>query len=284
MTSATVAASNRRTHAPDQVQTQAQARAAYRAKTQPAATARASGKHRRAASTNRIPRQKRASGDLGFSRPPRRRLPPFAIAAFGLALVIAFIVPALLSAHGASGGSALSQETSATSTPQRAWRRGSVPFLYQIDPQWANEPYAGGDIRNNGCGPTCLSMVYVALTGKTDLDPAAMAAFSERNGYTVDGMTAWALMTDGAAQLGITGEELSADADVVRKALRAGRPIICSVRPGDFTTTGHFIVLAGVAGNGELIVHDPNSARRSEQTWDVDRVLQQCANLWAFSA
>ena len=56
------------------------------------------------------------------------------------------------------------------------------------------------------------------------------------------------------------------------------------VRPGDFTTTGHFIVLAGIANDGQVIVHDPNSAERSGRTWDLERVLSQCANLWAFSA
>ncbi len=91
-------------------------------------------------------------------------------------------------------------------------------------------------------------------------------------------------MTDGAAELGLSSEELPADADAVREALRSGRPVICSVRPGDFTTTGHFIVLAGMTEDGEVVVHDPNSAERSARPWDLERVLSQCLNLWAFSA
>ena len=170
------------------------------------------------------------------------------------------------------------------STPRSEWRTGEVPFLYQTDPQWASHPYAGGTVEKNGCGPTCLSMVYVALTGRDDLGPAAMADFSERNGYTTDGMTAWAFMSDGAAELGLASEELPASAAAVREALLAGRPVICSVGPGDFTTTGHFIVLAGLTEDGEVIVHDPNSAERSSRPWDLERVLGQCLNLWAFSA
>lgn len=169
------------------------------------------------------------------------------------------------------------------STPRSEWRAGEVPHLYQTDPAWASHPYAGGNVEKNGCGPTCLSMVYVALTGRDDLDPAAMADFAERGGYVQDGMTAWALMSDGAAELGLLSEELPADADSVRAALEAGSPVICSVRPGDFTTTGHFIVLAGMAEDGRVVVRDPNSAERSSQTWDLQRVLDQCANLWAFS-
>ena len=169
------------------------------------------------------------------------------------------------------------------STPVSAWHAGEVPELYQIDPAWADEPYAGGTVGENGCGPTCLAMVYVDLTGKTDHGPAEMAALSERSGYTVDGMTAWAFMTEGAAELGLSSSEVPADADRLRAELEAGHPVIASVRPGDFTTTGHFIVLAGLAKNGELIVHDPNSPERSAQTWDIERVLNQCNNLWAFS-
>ncbi len=181
---------------------------------------------------------------------------------------------------GTGRRSAPTQEETAHSTPAHAWRKGEVPFLYQIDPQWSEEPYAGGNIHENGCGPTCLPMVYISLTGKTDLDPAAMARFSEQNGFAVDGMTAWALMTDGAAMLGLRSAELPASADAVRAELVAGRPIICSVRPGDFTTTGHFIVLAGLTDDGQVMVRDPNNAGNGDYPWDLDRILGQCANLW----
>ena len=194
-----------------------------------------------------------------------------------LALVLGALAPT--AAPAASGGSG----EPATSDARGDWRLGSVPRLYQTDPAWADEPYAGGTVRENGCGPTCLSMVYVALTGRDDLDPAGMAAFSERGGYVSDGMTTWSLMTDGAAELGLDSEELPADEGTVRDALAAGRPVICSVRPGDFTTTGHFIVLAGIAEDGSVIVRDPNSAERTARTWDLQRVIDQCANLWAFS-
>lgn len=168
------------------------------------------------------------------------------------------------------------------STPQDQWRRGEVPYLYQIDPQWGSAPYAGADIANSGCGPTSLAMVYVALTGKTDFDPPAMSAFSEENGYVEEGLTSWLLMSEGAARLGLDSRELPADVDMVKAALEAGEPVICTVGPGDFTTTGHFIVLSGVDAEGKFVVHDPNSAENSAHSWDAQRVLDQCRNLWAF--
>lgn len=175
-----------------------------------------------------------------------------------------------------------SQAQAATSTPREQWRAGDVPFLYQTDGAWADAPYAGADVAEAGCGPTSLAMVYVALTGKTDLDPAAMAAFSEQGGYVEGGLTAWRLMTDGAAELGLSSQEVPADESALTAELAAGHPVICSVGPGDFTEKGHFIVLAGVAEDGRVVVHDPNSAERSAQTWEAARVLSQCRNLWAF--
>ena len=214
----------------------------------------------------------------------RARRVPLALGAVGalvaaLAVALWFVMASIAGGAGQAGGSAPT-----SSTPRAEWRRGEVPFLYQTDPQWAGHPYAGGTVEKNGCGPTCLSMVYVSLTGRDDLAPSAMADFSERGGYTTDGMTMWALMTDGAAELGLVSEELPASSSAVRDALLAGRPVICSVGPGDFTTTGHFVVLSGLTEDGEVVVHDPNSAERSARPWDLERVLGQCLNLWAFSA
>ena len=233
----------------------------------------------------RRPAVDRRPGTAPRTRKPKSRMGKMMLIGLGIAIAFVLAAQSLMQQNVGTGRrNALPQEETAHSTPAHAWRKGEVPFLYQIDPQWSEEPYAGGNIHENGCGPTCLSMVYISLTGKTDLDPAAMARFSEQNGFTVDGMTAWALMTDGAAMLGLRSSELSASADAVRAELEAGRPVICSVRPGDFTTTGHFIVLAGLTDDGQVMVRDPNSAANGDHPWNLDRILGQCANLWAFSA
>ena len=201
------------------------------------------------------------------------------IAAFQLVGIYAGDGPAV---GAAVPGPAVSDEGAAESTPVDQWRAGEIPFLYQIDPRYSAAPYAGANVGESGCGPTSLAMVYIALTGKTDRDPAAMAAFSEEGGYVEDGLTAWRLMSEGAAELGLSSHEVPADESRIVAELEAGHPVICSVRPGDFTDTGHFIVVAGVADDGNLVIHDPNSPANSARTWDVQRVLSQCANLWAF--
>lgn len=171
-----------------------------------------------------------------------------------------------------------------TSTPVSEWRQGQMPYLYQTDAAWGDEAYAGGAIAENGCGPTALAMVRVEVLGGTKWDPATLAAWSERSGYVEGGATRWALMTEGAAQLGLSSRELPADATSVRAALQAGDPVVCVVGPGDFTTTGHFIVIASLNADGTVNVHDPNSAANSHTAWDLERILSQTRNLWAFSA
>jgi len=53
------------------------------------------------------------------------------------------------------------------------------------------------------------------------------------------------------------------------------------MKPGDFTTAGHFIVLTKTE-NGQIKVNDPNSRSRS-RFWDYETLAKQIKNLWAFS-
>ena len=61
------------------------------------------------------------------------------------------------------------------------------------------------------------------------------------------------------AEYGIEGRWRALDARAIENTLRKGRPIIEYVGPGYFTGSGHYVVLRGIAANGELLVADPNS-------------------------
>ena len=64
------------------------------------------------------------------------------------------------------------------------------------------------------------------------------------NGYYLEGTgTAWSLMTEGGTAFGVKGEEIPLDEARINQALSQGHPVVLSLRPGDFTTEGHFIVL-----------------------------------------
>ena len=161
---------------------------------------------------------------------------------------------------------------------------GQIPLLIQWDEDWGYAPYGDGMIALDGCGPTCLSMIAVGLTGDTSMNPKAVAAFSEGNGYldAETGSTLWSLMTDGAGKLGLRSRELTLDEQQMIRELSQGHPIICSMRPGDFTTGGHFIVIYEYR-DGKFLIKDPNSRSRSQKGWSYETLEPQIKNLWAFS-
>lgn len=156
------------------------------------------------------------------------------------------------------------------------------PLFLQWDARWGYAPYGDDNIGLSGCAPACLSMVIFSLTRNEEATPDAVAAFSTENGYYVEGTgTAWALMTDAAARYGVSAEELSLDEGLMKSRLDSGHMIICSMGPGDFTTTGHFIVLYGYNEEG-FLVNDPFSRRRSSKVWDFETIRYQIRNMWVY--
>jgi hypothetical protein len=174
-------------------------------------------------------------------------------------------------------------EPVATGGFTRKEKKADFSLLLQWDKRWGYAAYGNSIIAISGCAPTCLSMVVLALTKNADATPDQVAAYAEENGYYQSGTgTSWSMMTEGAAHFGIQGTELSLDENVIRRHLSNGEPIICSMRPGDFTTSGHFIVLVGES-DGKIRVCDPNSRQRSEVLWDYGTLEPQIKNLWAYT-
>lgn len=162
-------------------------------------------------------------------------------------------------------------------------KSGEIPLLLQWDERWGYQNYGDGMLAVNGCGPTALSMVIVGLTGNKQATPYQVAQYAEQNGYYVEGVgSSWSMMTDIGSHFGIQGREISLDKDNIQTELESGHPIICAMRLGDFTTTGHFIVLTGMK-DGKICVHDPNSKKRSEKLWDYETLEGQINNLWSFT-
>ncbi len=163
-------------------------------------------------------------------------------------------------------------------------KQGEVPLFLQWDERWGYEIYGDDFLALTGCGPTCLSMVYCSLSGNSTWNPYKTARMAENSGYYVSGAgSSWDLMTEGASRLGLTAEAMIFDEEHIRAALEAGTPIICVVGPGDFTNSGHFLVLTGVDEEGKITLNDPNSKIRSKESWDINQLMSQIKNLWAYS-
>lgn len=157
----------------------------------------------------------------------------------------------------------------------------SLPLFLQWDSRWGYQDYGGENIGLAGCGPTCLSMVMYYLTRDESFTPDRIAEYSMKHGYYVEGTgTAWALLTDFPTAYGVRVEELGAAEDALKAKLDDGGVLICAMRKGDFTLTGHFIVIYGYE-DGKFLVNDPNCAARS-RGWSFAQISGQIKNIWAY--
>lgn len=160
--------------------------------------------------------------------------------------------------------------------------RGEVPLLLQYDVRWGYGFYGDDVIAINGCGPTALSMVIAYLTHNNTITPYVVAQYSNEHGYYETGIgSSWNLMTTGSIHFGIIGNSIPLSKDRIYQELESGHPIICSMGPGAFTRTGHFIVLTKIE-DGRIKVNDPNSLERSRVLWDYETLSSQIKGLWAF--
>lgn len=158
----------------------------------------------------------------------------------------------------------------------------TVPLFLQWDQRWGYLTY-GNDVAGlTGCGPVSLSMATFYLSGGSSAyTPEKIIDFAIENHYCVPGSgSSWTLISKGGELLGFNVTELPLDENRIRKTLESGTPIICVVGPGDFTSSGHFLVLTGYE-DGKIKLNDPNSTANSGKLWTYEQLKSQIKNLWS---
>lgn len=156
------------------------------------------------------------------------------------------------------------------------------PLILQWDPRWGYMTYGTlGNMGSSGCGPTCLSMAVFYLTGNRDCTPDQVANYSMDNGYYVKNVgTAWSLIDDYPKEYGLSVSHPSLSEEKFKAELDKGNILICSVRPGDFTSGGHFIVIYGYDENG-FKVNDPKCIYRSRLSWTFEQIEDDIKYTWS---
>ena len=156
-----------------------------------------------------------------------------------------------------------------------------VPLMMQWDKRWGYMRYGSDMVGITGCGPVCLAMAgYYVTDGDENFHPEKIAEFAEKNGYYSKGNgSSWTLISEGGVKLGLDVTEIPLVKKRVMDNLEVDNPIICSMRAGDFTTSGHYIVLVGTE-DGLIRVNDPNSYINSEKLWSYEQIEGQIRNLW----
>lgn len=160
-----------------------------------------------------------------------------------------------------------------------------VSYL-QTDRRWANQAYAvkgeSATVGGSGCGPTAMAMV-LATWADPKVTPATECAWALAHGYKAKGHgTFYGYFTPAAARYGLTcaqlnyaslhGNAASSYHEKVKAALGRGDLVIACMGPGNWTRSGHFVLLWDVIGD-VAYVNDPASTltRRTRGSWALFR-------------
>lgn len=157
---------------------------------------------------------------------------------------------------------------------------------YQTDRRWASKPYAvkgeTSTIGGSGCGPTAMAMVLATWADKR-VTPETECAWALKHGFKALGHgTFYAYFAPAARRYGLTctqlngasiyGQPGSAYHATVLAAVKAGDLVIACMGPGNWTRSGHFILLWDVDVQKDIaFVNDPASSltRRTRGSWQL---------------
>lgn len=159
------------------------------------------------------------------------------------------------------------------------------PIRYlQTDPRWKNYNYsAKGEkktIGTSGCGPACAAMVIATLKDK-NVTPVTTARWSMAHGYKaphqgtyytyfVPQMSAYGITCKRLNTSNLYGRSSSAAHTEALNALKKGDWVLACMGKGNWTSSGHFILLYGY-DSGYVYINDPASTKssRTKNTWTL---------------
>ena len=129
-----------------------------------------------------------------------------------------------------------------------------------------------------------MAMVASGLNGDPTITPPKVAAYGTENFYVDENNdTYWAFMKEAGENWNLSCYDVQQmTEEQVKEELTQGKPIICSMSPGDFTQNGHFIVLTGYE-DGKVLVNDPFSKKNSSKGWTYSDISNQIRGMWVYS-
>lgn len=171
-----------------------------------------------------------------------------------------------------------------------------VSYL-QTDSRWKNHNYsAKGEkktIGTSGCGPASAAMVIATLKDK-NVTPVTTAEWSMAHGYKalnqgtfytyfVPQLSAYGIPCRRLNTSSLYGKASSDSHTEALHALKKGDWVIACMGKGNWTNSGHFILLYGYE-NGYVYINDPASTRpsRTKNTWAL--FAGQVKYMWTVSA
>lgn len=144
-------------------------------------------------------------------------------------------------------------------------------YFNQGDSAWNQNGYC---IAKAGCGPTSMAVVITSLTGKW-VTPLDTAIWGYQHGFYSREGSAHEMIPAMATAYGLRCQGVGTDCQAIKKALKAGKPVVCLMGPGYFTRGGHFMVLVAIDNNDCVTVADVGSRTRSAYKYRLTDVIAQ---------
>lgn len=144
-------------------------------------------------------------------------------------------------------------------------------YFNQGDGAWNQNGYC---IAKAGCGPTSMAVVITSLTGKW-VTPLYTAIWGYQHGFYSREGSAHEMIPAMAAAYGLRCQGVGTDYQAIKKALKAGKPVVCLMGPGYFTRGGHFMVLVAIDNNDCVTVADVGSRTRSAYKYRLADIIAQ---------
>ena len=170
----------------------------------------------------------------------------------------------------------------------------SRPVSYlQTDPRWNNVSYsAGGEtttIGASGCGPTAMAMV-LATWADPAVTPKTECAWALAHGYKAPRQgTYYSYFVPAAARYGLTcvrlntaslyGNGASSVHETARRAVTGGDLVIACMGRGNWTRSGHYVLVWGFDGD-RVLINDPASTRADRVRGDWALFRSQVKYYW----
>lgn len=162
-----------------------------------------------------------------------------------------------------------------------------VSYL-QTDPRWSGVSYsAKGEsttIGASGCGPTAMAMV-LATWADPKVTPKTECAWALANGYKAPHQgTYYAYFTPAAKRYGLTATQLnysniygnstSSYHAQAKNAVDNGDLVIACMGKGNWTSSGHFVLVWKIEGN-VIYINDPASTKLARTQGSYSLFKQQ---------
>lgn len=158
--------------------------------------------------------------------------------------------------------------------------------------EWAGMRFGGKNIGSSGCSVTSLAMVISYLKSGANSDgwvyPSdVVKMIAQKNDgnynkfYVAPAGQSHEIMGAVASYYGLKCSSISSQSIV--SSVASGKPVIMSCKPGEFTSSGHFIVITGIDADGYLYVNDPAHPVKSYKKYSAAYLASQGKGWWSFS-